>query len=54
MMGPGGSTKEVGDRGKTLPFTAEMRNAAMALHTFSQAPKEGKVKDQSANTQVCS
>jgi heme oxygenase len=52
MMGPGGSTEQVGAKGKTLPFTTEMRNAAMALHTFSQAPKEGKVKDQSANTQV--
>lgn len=24
----------------------------MSLHTFSQAPKEGKIKDESANTQV--
>jgi len=38
--------------GKEMPFTLEMRNAAMALHTFSQAPKSGKVKDTSANTQV--
>jgi hypothetical protein len=35
-----------------VPFTQEMREKAMSLHTFSQAPKEGKVKDQSSNTQV--
>jgi len=35
-----------------LSFTQEMRNKAMSLHTFSQAPKEGKVKDQNANTVV--
>ncbi|KAJ1484408.1 hypothetical protein T484DRAFT_1894367 [Baffinella frigidus] len=51
MMGPGAPQTEFAS-GKEMPFTLEMRNAAMALHTFSQAPKQGKVKDQSANTQV--
>jgi hypothetical protein len=51
MMGPGAAQTEF-PSGKEMPFTLEMRNAAMALHTFSQAPKSGKVKDTSANTQV--
>ena len=37
---------------KVVVFTQEMRQAAMSLHTFSQAPKEGKVKDVSSETQV--
>eukprot|EP00293_Proteomonas_sulcata_P009674 CAMPEP_0184298480 /NCGR_PEP_ID=MMETSP1049-20130417/9282_1 /TAXON_ID=77928 /ORGANISM="Proteomonas sulcata, Strain CCMP704" /LENGTH=284 /DNA_ID=CAMNT_0026608625 /DNA_START=1 /DNA_END=855 /DNA_ORIENTATION=+ len=37
---------------ETLLFTQEMRNKAMSLHTFSQAPKEGTKKDTSTNTQV--
>ena len=37
---------------QVLPFTQEMRQKAMSLHTFSQAPKEGPLKDNSANTQV--
>eukprot|EP00286_Rhodomonas_abbreviata_P016984 CAMPEP_0181323942 /NCGR_PEP_ID=MMETSP1101-20121128/20073_1 /TAXON_ID=46948 /ORGANISM="Rhodomonas abbreviata, Strain Caron Lab Isolate" /LENGTH=257 /DNA_ID=CAMNT_0023432041 /DNA_START=158 /DNA_END=931 /DNA_ORIENTATION=+ len=40
------------DAGIKLSFTQEMRNKAMSLHTFSQAPKEGKVKDQNVNTVV--
>merc|ERR1712216_804354 len=35
-----------------LTFTQEMRAKAMSLHTFSQAPKEGKARDTSANTVV--
>jgi len=35
-----------------MTFTQEMRAKAMSLHTFSQAPKEGKVADKSANTVV--
>jgi len=38
--------------GSKLTFTQEMRNKAMSLHTFSQAPKEGKARDTSANTVV--
>jgi len=38
--------------GTKLSFTQEMRNKAMSLHTFSQAPKEGKLKDQNVNTVV--
>ena len=34
-----------------LTFTQEMRAKAMSLHTFSQAPKEGKKKD-TKETQV--
>jgi hypothetical protein len=34
-------------------FTQEMRNKAMSLHTFSQAPKSGgQQRDTSANTVV--
>ena len=29
----------------SVPFTQEMRQKAMSLHTFSQAPREGKQKD---------
>jgi len=36
----------------SVPFTQEMRQKAMSLHTFSQAPREGKQKDASANTVV--
>merc|ERR1719329_1992599 len=35
--------------GSALP---QMRAKAMSLHTFSQAPKEGKVRDKTANTVV--
>jgi len=38
--------------GGPMPFTVEMRNKAMSLHTFSQAPKQGKQRDTSANTVV--
>jgi len=38
--------------GAKLTFTQEMRAKAMSLHTFSQAPKEGKVRDKTANTVV--
>jgi hypothetical protein len=37
---------------QVVPFTQEMRQKAMSLHTFSQAPKEGQTKDTSSNTQV--
>ena len=52
MMAGKAQAKTEFPSGKEMPFTLEMRNAAMALHTFSQAPKSGKVKDTSANTQV--
>ena len=39
-------------QGKEKPFTLQMRDAAMALHTYSQAPREGKVRDQTADTVV--
>lgn len=39
-------------QGKEKPFTLQMRDAAMALHTFSQAPREGKVRDMTADTVV--
>ena len=39
-------------QGKEKPFTLQMRDAAMALHTFSQAPREGKVRDETADTVV--
>jgi len=38
--------------GAKLTFTQEMRAKAMSLHTFSQAPKEGKARDKTANTVV--
>ena len=39
-------------QGKEKPFTLQMRDEAMALHTFSQAPREGKVRDETADTVV--
>merc|ERR1712216_966435 len=51
MMGPGSKGATEAAAG-SMTFTQEMRAKAMSLHTFSQAPKEGKVADKSANTVV--
>ena len=50
-MGPGSKGATEAAAG-SMTFTQEMRAKAMSLHTFSQAPKEGKVADKSANTVV--